>query len=492
MDISYFDLEQILHYKDISEHLKKAPHILKDIYGRTLSSNQLDKLKEMEEIPISYSGHTYGSICSDKENIKFLLRLVLGEIISNLEKLQRQHLIATEELLTYDIEKLFELGQNPKISLEFILESFLVTLKSYVPFEKGSIYVENTKKELTGLALINGTGDFSLISENTKNLGIDTLGGVCFTNQKIYIVTNPSQDPMYKKRENDKDNDIPKNLACFPLHYYEYSLGVLNISDLLTKEWSPFYIDIISRLMVCLNHILYQNQVKDYLSESDQATNNFKFYVSKNLFNSITTDSHSDFEISQKKHAVCLFCDIRSFTSISEKVSPSDLIKLLNIYFDELTPIIEESGGTIDKYVGDMIAAFWNAPKTIADPELLAVQAAIKMQRTMVQKVVPEWNKAGVRHIGIGIGIHSGSLIVGNIGSQGFNDYTVIGEVPKKANWLESKARPAEIWLSEEVFKKVKAKLPAPARKEMIHKYKGVEQNIFVFKPSDYPDYTKK
>ena len=84
-----------------------------------------------------------------------------------------------------------------------------------------------------------------------------------------------------------------------------------------------------------------------------------------------------------------LFADIRSFTSISETLDPKVLVKLLNIYFDEVTSVIEEHFGTVDKLVGDMIMVKWNIPHDVPDAMVHAVKAGLAMQKKMITKVVP-------------------------------------------------------------------------------------------------------
>jgi adenylate cyclase len=191
------------------------------------------------------------------------------------------------------------------------------------------------------------------------------------------------------------------------------------------------------------------------------------------------------------KKAICLFCDIRSFTAISEKLPPKQLVSLLNIYFSELIPIIEKYEGTVDKLVGDMIAAFWNLPQDVLEAELKATKAAVEMQKTMIRKVVPLWAQAGVPRIGIGIGLYSGNVIAGNIGSSHLMNYTVVGDTVYNAELLESMARPGEIYISEEIRKITDGKILQHFKIENNIPYRGVKKPgaAYVLKPVDYPDY---
>ena len=131
-----------------------------------------------------------------------------------------------------------------------------------------------------------------------------------------------------------------------------------------------------------------------------------------------------------------LFCDIRSFTTISESLAADELKQLLNYFFTPMTRIIFEQRGTIDKYVGDMIMAFWGAPVTDPGHQQHAVEAAL----TMLDKVVemrPELKQRNWPEINIGIGINTGMMNVGDMGSEYRRAYTVIGDAVNLGSRLE-------------------------------------------------------
>lgn len=135
-----------------------------------------------------------------------------------------------------------------------------------------------------------------------------------------------------------------------------------------------------------------------------------------------------------------LFADIRNFTHISESLDPSQLKKLLNEYFTPMTKIIFDHGGTIDKYVGDMIMAFWGAPLENKNHSLDAVMAAFEMQK-MAESMTDKFKEIGVNEIKIGVGINSGFMNVGDMGSQYRRSYTVLGDTVNLASRLESSTK---------------------------------------------------
>jgi adenylate cyclase len=130
------------------------------------------------------------------------------------------------------------------------------------------------------------------------------------------------------------------------------------------------------------------------------------------------------------------FSDLQGFTSISENLDPEKLIELLNDYLTAMTNIIHEEGGTIDKYEGDAIIAFWNAPLEISDHAVKAVRAALRCQEKLAE-MRPAFRKRIGTDMHMRIGINTGSAVVGNLGSHTRFDYTVIGDAVNLAARLE-------------------------------------------------------
>jgi adenylate cyclase len=130
------------------------------------------------------------------------------------------------------------------------------------------------------------------------------------------------------------------------------------------------------------------------------------------------------------------FSDLQSFTSISEKLEPETLIELLNEYLTAMTDIIHEEGGTIDKYEGDAIIAFWNAPLEISDHAVKAVRSALRCQARLAE-MCPSFRERIGTDMHMRIGINTGSAVVGNLGSHTRFDYTVIGDSVNLAARLE-------------------------------------------------------
>jgi adenylate cyclase len=143
-----------------------------------------------------------------------------------------------------------------------------------------------------------------------------------------------------------------------------------------------------------------------------------------------------------------LFADIRGFTRISEHAAPEKIVSLLNRYFSAMTDIIFAHGGTLDKYLGDGLMALFGAPTTTPDDASNALNAAVAMQRRMLG-INRDLHDEGFPEIGVGMGLHTGEVIVGYVGSERRSEYTAIGDTVNTSSRLESNARGGEILISD-------------------------------------------
>jgi adenylate cyclase len=164
----------------------------------------------------------------------------------------------------------------------------------------------------------------------------------------------------------------------------------------------------------------------------------------------------------ETKKLSILFADIRGFTPISEqyKTDPQGLTSLINRFLTPMTDFIMSKNGTIDKYMGDCIMAFWNAPVNVEGHELKSVESALGMVQTL-KKLNDELESEGLMPIKIGIGINTGEVVVGNMGSNNRFDYSILGDAANLASRLEgqSKGYGVTIILGEETADAVQHEL---------------------------------
>jgi adenylate cyclase len=163
----------------------------------------------------------------------------------------------------------------------------------------------------------------------------------------------------------------------------------------------------------------------------------FSRYVSKDVFDQLVANPSLAALGGARRHMTVLFSDIRGFTTMSEKGTPEDVVAQLNELFTRMVAVVFEHRGTVDKFVGDMIMALYGAPLDDADHADHAVTTALAMIRTL-NDLNREWQSQGKPNLDIGIGINTGDMVAGNIGSDTIMSYTVIGDAVNLGARLES------------------------------------------------------
>jgi adenylate cyclase len=187
----------------------------------------------------------------------------------------------------------------------------------------------------------------------------------------------------------------------------------------------------------------------------------FSQYLSPTVIEEITSHPDKLKLGGVKTDVTILFSDIRGFTSISEKLEPEQITNILNEYLTPMSDIVFRFKGTLDKYIGDAIMAFFGAPIPIKDHPQKACNAALDMIESL--KILKDsWHKADmpdfIQHMNIGIGINSGDVVVGNMGSESRFDYTIIGDNVNLSSRLEgtNKFYGTNITLSENTYNRIK------------------------------------
>jgi len=183
----------------------------------------------------------------------------------------------------------------------------------------------------------------------------------------------------------------------------------------------------------------------------------------------------------ESKELTVLFSDIRSFTNISESLTAQELKLMLNTYFTPITKEIFDHHGTIDKYVGDMVMAFWGAPVADDNHRYHAVVTALRMQEVTEQLKVL-FKAQGLPEINIGVGVNTGMMNVGDMGSSYRRSYTVLGDAVNLGSRLESitKFYGAKILIGEETYDHIKGVVCRFVDKIQV---KGKEEAIRVYEP---------
>lgn len=184
----------------------------------------------------------------------------------------------------------------------------------------------------------------------------------------------------------------------------------------------------------------------------------------------------------EARELTLMFTDLANFTTLSERLTAEATVEVLTEYFNAMTPIIHRHGGTVDKFIGDAVMAFWGAPLDDAQHAEHAVRAAVEMQAAM-EALVGRLMARGLPAIGMRIGLHTGRVVVGNIGSQARFSYTVIGDAVNLAARLEgaNKAFGTAILLSEATASRLPKELGLRHLDTVI--VKGKSESVKVYTP---------
>lgn len=226
--------------------------------------------------------------------------------------------------------------------------------------------------------------------------------------------------------------------------------------------------------------------VHGYLAEllrRRRVLNVFRQYVAPQVVDKISRDK--DFELvlgGENRHIAVLFVDIRGFTTMSESLTPEEVVEILNEYLSLTTRSIFDNGGTLDKFVGDATMAVFNAPFDLDDYIFRAVCTAWDMKMG-ADAIAEKFEKRFGKSVAFGIGVNCGNAVVGNIGCDFRMDYTAIGDTVNTAARLESNAKRGQILISSEVYAAVKDRVQVTPIGEI--PLKGKSNGVFVYQLDD-------
>ena len=226
------------------------------------------------------------------------------------------------------------------------------------------------------------------------------------------------------------------------------------IDQPVPKLASPF----VSRELDDLDALFAEllRQLREYIDRtvSRQVTiERLQRYFSPSVVEHLAESESASTDLVQKMHVTVLFTDIRGFTPMSARLSPDEVVEFLNAYFEVMIEAIYRERGTVLKLIGDAVMAVFGAPGAAPDDAQRALRAGCALQDEF-RRLEAEWRARGKEPpVGIGVGINSGEVIVGNIGSPRHLDYTVIGDTVNVASRLTGVARAGQVLVSTETVR---------------------------------------
>ena len=350
--------------------------------------------------------------------------------------------------------------------------------------ERGFVMLRDEKKGFLPAVLLYK--DERLKADPTAPVLSKTLIDRAMTERMPLLIRDLAQDQRFSSSESLRISGI-RSAMCAPLIYKDKVFGLFYV-DCLSKPhaFSKEELDIFS--VVAAEAAISYDRAHSHAELSRRAVERqaLERFLSSVVVEKILASPDEIRLGGENQVATILFADIRGFTRLSERLPPQQIVELLNEYFSEMTDLIFENGGTLDKYLGDGIMALFGAPWPKPDDAPRAVKTAREMQRALMA-LNQQWQTRGHEPLQMGVGINTGQVTAGNIGSSKRMDYTVIGDAVNLASRLCAHAVGGQILISESTFREIQ--LPAQRLESIRVKGKAapVEVHEVVWKDTGAP-----
>jgi adenylate cyclase len=220
------------------------------------------------------------------------------------------------------------------------------------------------------------------------------------------------------------------------------------------------------------------NQMARSLREKEMIKRAFTRYVAREVVEEVLKDPEQLALTGERREVTVLFCDIRGFTSLSERLTPEQVVGLLNEFYTLMIETTFKHDGTLDKFIGDAVMAVFGAPIAHPDHALRAVRTAVAMQ-SGIAELNERRAGQGKEPILIGIGVNLGEVVAGTVGTEDRMEYTVIGDSVNLAARLESNAKPGRILISQHTYERVQDHVKALPLGSL--RVKGKEEEVEVY-----------
>ncbi|MEP6783320.1 MAG: adenylate/guanylate cyclase domain-containing protein [Acidobacteriota bacterium] len=255
----------------------------------------------------------------------------------------------------------------------------------------------------------------------------------------------------------------------------------LSVSWFARGTWIEITVPILTLILAFVGDLAWKYLIEG--REKRAVKKLFSRYVSKDVYDQLLANPSLAALGGARRHMTVLFSDIRGFTTMSEKGTPEDVVSQLNELFTRMVRVVFDHRGTVDKFVGDMIMALYGAPLDDEDHAEHAVQTALAMIVTL-NELNREWAAQGKPQLDIGIGINTGDMIAGNVGSESIMSYTVIGDAVNLGARLESlnKEYGTRIIISDSTRQRLKGRYDIHPLGDVIVKGKSLPVAIFEVK----------
>jgi adenylate cyclase len=282
------------------------------------------------------------------------------------------------------------------------------------------------------------------------------------------LVLDAAEDIRFSNRDSLKALPL-SSVICVPIWERDNIVGVIYVdkaegTSTFTEEDMYFLSAFANQAAVAITNA----KLFDDVRREERLRTSLQRYLSPNLVDDMVNNNSSDMALGgAKKRVSILFCDIRGFTTFTEKEPVETVVSLLNEYFSVMSDVIFANRGTLDKFIGDAIMAIYGAPLESKDNAYECVKSALEMRAKLAQ-LNEKWKAQNKPQIQVGYGINTGEAIVGNIGSERRMEYTAIGDMVNTASRVEGETESNQIFITEETYKalgnRVTAKKLSPVK----------------------------
>jgi adenylate cyclase len=365
--------------------------------------------------------------------------------------------VAAELTSTLDLDEVLRRAMDRVIELMHASRGFIVLIDPL----RNEMQVRMARGEETEAQKMEFLGSRTVVEQ------------VVMTGQAV-VTTDASLDDRFKAQQSVILHNL-RSIIAAPLVVKGKVIGAVYVDNpfragIFEEKDKEFLRAIADLAAIAIDNARLYTELKQNYEHADFLRRTFERYVNKQVTDWVLADPNRDrvFLPGQRLRVTMLNSDIAGFSSLSREMEPEALVEHLNNYFRRMVDIVLAHGGNIDKFQGDGILVVFGAPEPLEDSPQRAVAAAKAMVRE-VDKLNQERARAGDSPIEVGIGIDTGYVVAGNVGSERRLEYTLIGVPVNNAAFL-SKQRPAAILLSQNTFEALNGSVEVVSRQPIILK----------------------
>jgi adenylate cyclase len=354
-----------------------------------------------------------------------------------------------------DLETLLEvsnvLNQEHELAplLNRIMDYAIRTLNA----ERGFLMMKNPATGALDVSVARGMGE-DLAEGESREFSTGVASRVAAEGTPFFTANSQGDDRVSAFASLMRSD--ARAILCVPLIYKDRSLGTIYIDNKagapgFTKDLLPLALSFAGAAAGAIENARLYESVRDETAKRA----NLSRYLSPTIVDDILSQGDDLVLGGSTVECSILFTDVVGFTSFSERLQPDDLIRLMNDYFTLMADVIFENKGTLDKFIGDATMAIFGAPVFDPDHAARAAKAGLDMLAACRDLMV-KWDAEGKPTFGMRVGVNSGAVIAGNLGSLQRMDYTVIGDAVNLASRMESAAEKNSIFVSEYTWEMIK------------------------------------